>query len=213
MSANMTLGNQLGNTAPEKFRVLIIEDDPYIARLVLTNLAKVNLECRIAPDGITGLTDFKDFNPHLVLTDIMMPGLNGRSVTAMIRHNSMVPIIMMTAADTSEAELEAFKAGADDYIPKPFDPKLLSARVIAQLRRVYRYDADAYASSAGARDVAVAAPDSSGGDESVGIMSGQARCRVCGHSAGVEHFKRENAKGQRFLACPQCNEIGNIAFS
>ena len=224
MSAAMTVGSQSGSAPPEKFRVLIIEDDPYTARLVLTNLVKVNLECRIAPDGVTGLADFKEFNPHLVLTDIMMPGLNGRSVAAMIRETSMVPIVMMTAADTSEAELESFKAGADDYIPKPFDPKLLSARVIAHLRRVYRYDADAYAVSATVPGVAVAASPTSSAPASTtasinahepapGVMQGRAQCRVCGFSGGVERFKRENAKGQRFLACPQCNEIGNIAFS
>jgi len=226
MPANMTLGSQSSSATPEKFRVLIIEDDPYIARLVLTNLAKVNLECRIAPDGLSGLSDFKEFNPHLVLTDIMMPGLNGRSVTSVIRESSMVPILMMTAADTSEAELESFKAGADDYIPKPFDPKLLSARVIAHLRRVYRYDADAYAvqattpaaaSSASGATTATAATAAAvaGGDSEAGsgVMQGRAQCRVCGYNAGVELFKRENAKGQRFLVCPQCQEIGNIAFS
>ncbi|MDF2439465.1 MAG: hypothetical protein JWN98_449, partial [Abditibacteriota bacterium] len=125
-----------GGAAQEKFRALIIKDDPNIARLALSKLVKVNIECHIAADGLSGLSDFKEFNPHLVLTDIMMPGLRGRSVTAAIRETRMVPMVMMTAADTSEAELESFKAGIDKYVSRPFDRKLLSAAVIAHSRRV-----------------------------------------------------------------------------
>ena len=180
-----------------KFRVLIIEDDPYIARLIVNNLEKVNLECRTAGDGIDGMQTFKAFDPHLVLTDIMMPGMDGRSVCQVIREVSMVPIILMTAADTSEAELESFKAGADDYIPKPFDPKLLVARVVAHLRRVYRYDAEAYQPPAETPQPALAA--------------GTAGCKTCGFKGPRDKFKREDAKGQRFLICPQCQESMNIA--
>jgi DNA-binding response OmpR family regulator len=129
---------------PQQFRVLIIEDDAPIARLIEMNLARMNLSCRVAADGLAGIAAFKEFEPHLVITDIMMPHLNGRGVCAAIREHSMVPILMITAANSAEAELSAFQAGADDYIPKPFDPQLLAARVVANLRRVYRYDAEAY---------------------------------------------------------------------
>ena len=123
-----------------KYRVLIVEDDPFIGRLVMTNLMKANMTCLLATDGIDGMIEFKSFNPHLVLSDIMMPGVDGRQLCSTIRETSMVPIILMTSADTSEAELAAFKAGADDYIPKPFDPALLMTRVVVAMRRVYRYD-------------------------------------------------------------------------
>lgn len=186
-------------TKENQFRVLILEDDPYIARLVASNLEKVNLECRIATDGIEGMAMFKQYSPHLVLTDIMMPGMDGRSVCQVIREISMVPVILMTAVDTSEAELEAFKAGADDYIPKPFDPKLLVARVVANLRRVYRYDAEAY------QKTQIITPVE--GNEPPAFV---ATCRTCGYKGPRDKFKKEDAKGQRFLACPQCGETANI---
>ena len=126
-----------------RFRILVVEDDANIARLILMNLAKANMECFHAPDGSAGLARFKAEEPHLVITDIMMPGMNGMELCAAIRQLSPVPIIMMTAADSEENEMTGFKSGADDYVPKPFNPKLLMARVLANLRRVYRYDATA----------------------------------------------------------------------
>jgi len=128
-----------------RFRILVVEDDSHIARLILLNLAKANMECMHAPDGAAGLARFKEADPHLVITDIMMPHMNGMELCAKVREISSVPIIMMTAADTEDHEMQGFKSGADDYVPKPFNPKLLVARVLANLRRVYRYDATALA--------------------------------------------------------------------
>jgi DNA-binding response OmpR family regulator len=178
-----------------RYRVLIVEDDPFIARLVLTNLNKANFHCRVATDGIDGAIEFRNFDPHLVLSDIMMPGIDGRQLCATIRELSMVPIILMTAADTSEAELAAFKAGADDYIPKPFDPRLLMTRVIAAMRRVYQYDVQAHAPAS-------AAP-----------QTGQiVNCMTCGYQGPHRQFRQENAKGERYLQCPQCREREHFSY-
>jgi len=129
-------------TAPQggKFRILVIEDDPAVARLILVNLAKAGLDCRYAPDGVAGLVAFQETKPHLVLLDIMMPGMNGRDVCARIRETSTVPIIMLTAVTGDENQVQGFKIGADDYVTKPFTPQALIARVVAHLRRAYRYD-------------------------------------------------------------------------
>src|SRR5687768_14131626 len=94
-----------------KFRILVVEDDSNIARLVMANLTRAGLECRYAVDGNAGFAAFQETNPHLVLTDIMMPGLNGRDLCAKIRETSNVPIIMMTAADSEEGQVNSFKAG------------------------------------------------------------------------------------------------------
>ncbi len=127
-------------TSREKFRILVVEDEPAVARLILMNLAKAGLDCRYAPDGPSGLAAFQETKPHLVLLDLMMPGMNGRDVCARIRETSNVPIIMLTAVSGEEAQVQGFKVGADDYVTKPFNPKTLLARVVAHLRRVYRYD-------------------------------------------------------------------------
>ena len=191
----------MSESAPsDKFRVLIIEDDPFIARLISSNLEKANLDCRVSKDGVEGLKDFKDYDPHLVVTDIMMPGIDGRQVCGIIREISMVPIIMITAGDTSFAEVASFKAGADDYIAKPFDPQVLTMRVTAHLRRVYRYDANIYQPAAEAAvDPHATAP-------------GWMTCQTCGHKALREEFTQENARAQRFMLCPNCRETANFIY-
>jgi CheY-like chemotaxis protein len=197
-----------------QYRVLVIEDDPFIARLILTNLNKVNFNCRVATDGIDGMAEFKSWDPHLVLSDIMMPGMDGRQVCSIIRSTSMVPIILITAADTSEAELAAFKAGADDYVPKPFDPKLLMTRVMATMRRVYRYDAQAHTPS----PALTAASSSNGAGTAIQAPQPSAprvpwiTCGMCGHSAAASSFRQENARGQRLLMCPHCQEREQFTY-
>ena len=186
-----------------KYRVLVMEDDPFIARLILTNLVKANFDCRVSPDGIDGIVEFRNYNPHLVISDIMMPGMDGRKVCATIRELSAIPIILITAADTSEAELIAFKSGADDYIPKPFDPKLLTARAVAALRRVYRYDVQAY------QQTTAGTAAMTEGDGTNQWMT----CQNCGYLGPVSKFKRENSRGQRYMMCPHCQEVENFTYA
>jgi DNA-binding response OmpR family regulator len=188
-------------TAPDKYRILVIEDDPFIARLITANLNKMNLDHRVSANGIEGLKDFKEYDPHLVITDIMMPGMDGRAVCSTIREISMVPILMMTAADSSHAEMAAFKSGADDYIPKPFDPQLLTMRVMAHLRRVYRYDASIYQEPPEPQQPAAEA-----------IPRGWMTCQTCGCKGERSQFARENARGQRFMLCPQCQESVHFLY-
>ena len=124
----------------EKNRILIIEDDAGLRKMIMTALDVVGLEGHNAADGPAGLTAFKEVNPHLVLLDLMMPGMDGREVCKQIRERSKVPIIILTAEGGDAAQLECFEIGADDYITKPFDTRSLIMRVLAQLRRVYHYD-------------------------------------------------------------------------
>ncbi len=126
----------------EKFRVLVVEDDAEVARLILLNLARAGLDCRFAGDGPMAFTAFKEANPHLILLDLMLPGFDGRAVCMQVREKSTVPIIIMTALAGEEPQLQCFRMGADDFVTKPFNPKLLVARVVAHLRRVYAYDVD-----------------------------------------------------------------------
>jgi DNA-binding response OmpR family regulator len=186
-----------------KFRVLIVEDDPFIGRLILTNLTKAGLQGRLATDGIDGLAEFKNFEPHLVLSDIMMPGIDGRQLCATIRGISLIPIILITAADTSEAELNALKSGADDYIAKPFEPKTLVARVMTIIRRVYRYDVQAH-QSVGTQSVVPAAGQAPAGH--------WVSCNSCGYIGPHEKFRKENSKGQRYMMCPHCQEMEHLTF-
>jgi DNA-binding response OmpR family regulator len=180
-----------------KFRVLVVEDDPNISRLILSTLTRAGFDCRYAPDGVEGWQAFKESDPHLVLTDIMMPGLNGQQLCQKIRETSTVPIIMMTAADSEEAQLLGFKGGADDYVAKPFNPKMMTARVIAHLRRVYRYDF----------------ADKKEKEEANSMPEGWAQCQACGYMGPRERFEKDSATGQVKSICPVCGGSENVAYA
>ncbi|MDQ3813738.1 MAG: response regulator transcription factor [Armatimonadota bacterium] len=191
-----------------KFRVLVIEDDPAIARLIMANLSRSNLDCCHAQDGIEGLTLFQQYDPHLVLSDMMMPGLDGREVCARIRESSMVPVIIITAADSPETQLAAFKAGADDYIAKPFDPRVLTSRIIAHLRRVYRYDAAIYALPTAAPDLTQSLVSSADAYRVPWLT-----CASCGYMGPRPKFLQQNITGQQYFKCPYCQDMEHISFA
>jgi DNA-binding response OmpR family regulator len=116
-------------------KVLIVEDDKNIADLLRIYLEKEQMECELAGDGVTGVEKFQQFQPDLVLLDIMLPGMDGWGVCKKIRETSKVPVIMLTAKGELEDKVSGLEMGADDYITKPFEMKEVLARVHAVLRR------------------------------------------------------------------------------
>jgi len=183
-----------------KFRVLVIEDDAEVARLILLNLARAGLDCRYAPDGPTGLAAFKEAEPHLVLLDLMLPGFDGRAVCMQIREKSTVPVIIMTALAGEEPQLQCFKLGADDFVSKPFNPKLLVARVVAHLRRVYSYDVEIEG------EASAPLPKSD-------VPPGFARCEACGYSGPQLSFELVDGQGHRSMACPRCHRKDDLVVA
>ena len=116
-------------------KVLIVEDDKNIADLLRLYLEKEGMDCQTAGDGLVGLEKFQQFQPELVLLDIMLPGMDGWSVCKKIRESSKVPVIMLTAKGELEDKVSGLEMGADDYITKPFEMKEVLARIHAVLRR------------------------------------------------------------------------------
>lgn len=116
-------------------RVLVVDDDKNIAELISLYLEKEGYDTRKVYDGITAIEEFKNYDPHLILLDIMLPGMDGYDVCKEIRKSSDVPIIMLTAKGETFDKVLGLELGADDYIVKPFDTKELTARVKAVLRR------------------------------------------------------------------------------
>ena len=116
-------------------KVLVIEDDRNIADLLRLYLEKEGMDCQVMGDGLAGLEKYHQFQPDLVLLDIMLPGMDGWSVCRKIRETSKTPIIMLTAKGELEDKVSGLEMGADDYITKPFEMKEVLARVHAVLRR------------------------------------------------------------------------------
>ena len=116
-------------------KILVVDDDINICDLLKMYLEKEGYEVKTANDGAEGITVFRMYEPDLVLLDIMMPKKDGWQVCREIRAYSKVPIIMLTAKSDERDELLGFELGVDEYISKPFSPKILVARVTAILRR------------------------------------------------------------------------------
>ena len=121
---------------------LLFADDNEDMRLMVRDLLQASgHEVALAPDGLTALAAVQAREPDLMILDLAMPGMTGFEVCRAIKRNpftSRIPVLMLTAQSQVEQKVEGFEAGADDYLPKPFDPRELRARVTALLRLVKR---------------------------------------------------------------------------
>ncbi len=115
-------------------KILIVEDDIDIQDILKNHLIDAGYEVVVACDGVAGITLFDD-TINLVLLDIMLPKIDGYGVCEVIRRKSQVPIIMLTALSDEENQLRGYAKQIDDYIPKPFSPKVLLCKIAAILRR------------------------------------------------------------------------------
>lgn len=118
-----------------KQKILIVDDDNNIAELLSLYLVKECFDTLIVNDGESALEAFGEYDPNLVLLDLMLPGIDGYQVCRELRSKSMVPIIMLSAKGEVFDKVLGLELGADDYMEKPFDTKELVARVKAVLRR------------------------------------------------------------------------------
>ncbi|HBD86931.1 MAG TPA: DNA-binding response regulator [Clostridiales bacterium] len=118
-----------------KKKALVIEDDNNIAELLRLYLEKDGFDVSLAADGGKGLQAALDISPDIVLLDIMLPTMDGWQVCREIRHESKVPIIMLTAKGETYDKISGLEMGADDYMTKPFEVKELLARIHAVMRR------------------------------------------------------------------------------
>src|SRR4051812_28436638 len=119
----------------DKPRILVIDDEPQLTRVLRTGLKARGYDVRVAADGITALETFGDWHPELVITDLAMPFMDGLELCRRLRMISQVPIIVLSAKGEEKTKVEALDIGADDYVTKPFGIDELLARVRAFLRR------------------------------------------------------------------------------
>ena len=109
--------------------VLLIDDDPKIAKLLRSYFEKEDFSVLTAHDGTTALQLYRDKKPDILVLDLMLPGLSGLDVCRQIRKDSDTPILMLTARDEETDRLIGLELGADDYVSKPFSPRALKAKL------------------------------------------------------------------------------------
>ena len=120
------------------FNILVVEDESDISDIVMKYLENRGYSCDLAENGFEALEYFSTSTYHLILLDVMMPGIDGFEVLTRIREISDVPIIMLTAKQEEVDRLKGFEKGADDYVVKPFSPRELMSRVNVFLKRTYQ---------------------------------------------------------------------------
>jgi DNA-binding response OmpR family regulator len=131
----MRAGGARPSTISTMPRILVVDDEPKIVRLVRDYLEHAGFGVSVARDGREALMRARSEQPDLVILDLGLPGLDGLDVTRSLRHDSSVPLIMLTARDSETDRVLGLELGADDYLTKPFSPRELVARVRAVLRR------------------------------------------------------------------------------
>lgn len=122
------------------YQILVVDDEEKIVELLQIYLEMQGYKVIAAHDGIQALACWQQNKIDIVLTDIMMPGMDGYSLAEQIRRDSNVPILFLSARTDITDRVKGLKIGADDYILKPFDPLEVVTRVAANLRRCYGYD-------------------------------------------------------------------------
>ena len=116
-------------------RILVVDDEPAIVKQTRAYLEKDGYQVLSAQDGLGALAAARRDKPDLIILDLMLPGMDGREVCRVLRKESDIPIIMLTARSEESEQIVGLELGADDYVTKPFSPKALVARVRALLRR------------------------------------------------------------------------------
>jgi two-component system KDP operon response regulator KdpE len=127
--------NMMSATATDKSKVLVVDDEPQITRVLRTVLTSQGYQVRTAAEGEAALSNFTEWRPELVITDLYMPHMDGIELCRRIRAMSQVPIIVLSVKGEEKTKVEALDSGADDYVTKPFGIDELLARVRAALRR------------------------------------------------------------------------------
>ena len=206
--------------ADNQFRILLIEDNLPTSTAILQLLERAGFVCRHAVDP--DFVGWLEANPHLLLVQAQSAEFDGLDLCRSLRSGAtgagnLIPIVVLGPADEA-LEVQAFKLGADDYLVEPLRPALLMARVVAHLRRAYRY-------TEATRPAAVAASGNAGrphisygeefedDDAPVPISPGHAECRLCGYAAPRSMFEKEDLMGRLRAVCPQCNSPEHIVFS
>lgn len=121
-------------------RILIIDDDRELCALIRQSVLQEHIEADSCYSGETGLQQLKEKEYQLVILDVMMPGFDGFEILERIRKESSLPVLMFTAKNDSASKVRGLRAGADDYLTKPFDMDELIARIVSLIRRYTRFN-------------------------------------------------------------------------
>jgi len=189
-----------------RFRILLVEDNIEFAEKVLALLGRTGFDCRMATDLETGMSAFSQVQPHLLLCEAQSAGIDGHAFCRWAREKSSVPVMMIGSNDEA-AEIAALKIGADDYIALPLRPAALLARVVAQLRRAYRYNAPCPKLD---NPFGLPVEDE---EPTRTLPKGWAECELCGYAGPRKKYEKEDWLGNIKMICPNCKSSEHVVIS
>ncbi|CAN5588559.1 two-component system response regulator MtrA [soil metagenome] len=178
-----------GNGTDHHGRVLVVDDDASLAEMLSIVLRQEGFRPVVCPTGDAALAMFREHRPDVVLLDVMLPGLDGVDVCRLIRAESGVPIVMLTARGDTVDVVVGLESGADDYMVKPFKPKELVARIRARMRRFDRPAPEEI--TIGDLSIDVAGHDVRRGDESITLTPLEFDLLLCLARQPWQVFTRE----------------------
>jgi len=204
----------------QKFEVLVVEDDMGRAYSLLSSLQELNMDCRHATNGSQALSAFRDKMPHLVMSDVQMPGMDGFELCRQLRGQSTVPIILMNELITDEHQMKGLKLGADDYVDKNMNEKVMAAHVIAWLRRVYYYDVCDECAPASIQNAPEISSSPQRQNETApltrtpaGAPAGWLKCENCNYMGPQQKFVQEGMLDAGGQTCPVCHRKDRLIHS
>ncbi len=121
----------------KEIKILVVDDEPHILQFLELGLQNEGFQVQTAQDGMAAITQAKQFSPHIVILDVMMPGMDGFEVCHFLKKSSQAAVIMLTAKEEVEDRVKGLTLGADDYVIKPFSFEELLARIQARLRNQF----------------------------------------------------------------------------
>jgi DNA-binding response OmpR family regulator len=188
-----------------KSRVLLVEEDEALSRLIRQPLEQAGLQFSSVSDAASGWQMFQRCQPDLVLLGLGLPRLGGVVLCPQIRAVSTVPIAVLSVRTRKEDHLHALNLGADDFIVvRPLDEQLMMARLLTLLRRVYSYGQASFnAAPNTAKSITAQAPK----------PTDWATCEACGYMGPQQRFERRNSMGDLTSICPHCNVTECVRFA
>ncbi len=189
-----------------RFRLLLLEDNTEFAEKILTLLARTGFDCRMATDTQTGMSAFSQVQPHLLLCEAQSAGIDGHAICRWVRETNGVPV-MMLGPNEEGAEIAALKIGADDYIALPLRPAALLARVVALLRRAYRYTAPPPKAD---NPFGLPVQDE---EATSSLPAGWAQCELCGYAGPRSKYEKQDWTGNIKMICPNCKSSEHVVIS
>jgi two-component system OmpR family response regulator len=135
--SRLNKGGGAGMQQLKGIKILLVDDEPNILQFLELGLQNEGFEVRSAQDGMSAIALLKEFQPHIAILDVMMPGMDGFEVCRMIKKTENVAVIMLTAKDEVDDRVKGLTLGADDYMVKPFSFEELLARIYARVRNQF----------------------------------------------------------------------------